>query len=66
MGNYKSKHIGNFEIKKLKKLRYYSKSKIMKKEKRKRILTEDLEIHIIEIQKIYEIENKEQGKECVN
>lgn len=57
--------IVNFEIKKLKELGYHSKWKIIEEEKRKLILTEDLEIHIIEIPKIYNIKEKEQEEELV-
>ena len=57
--------IVNFEIKKLKELGYHSKWKIIEEKKRKLILTENLEIHIIEIPKIYKIEEKEQEEELV-
>ena len=43
--------IVNFEIKKLKELGYHSKWKIIEEKERKLILTEHLELHIIEIPK---------------
>lgn len=53
--------IVNFEIKELKELEYHSKWKIIEESKRKIVLTEDLEIHIIEMPKIYKLrEGKEQ------
>lgn len=57
--------IVNFEIKKLKKLGFHSKWKIIEERDRQLILTEHLELHIIEIPKIYKIEKKEEGKELV-
>ena len=44
--------IVNFEIKELKELEYHSKWKIIEEKYRKHILTEDLEIHIIEMPKV--------------
>ena len=44
--------IVDFEIKQLKELGYHSKWKIIEEKDRKLILTDDLEIHIIEINKI--------------
>ena len=52
--------IVNFEIKELKELEYHSKWKIIEEKDRKLILTEDLELHIIEIPKIYRTEGKEE------
>ena len=52
--------IVNFEIKELKELEYHSKWKIIEEKERKLILTEDLELHIIEIPKIYRTEGKEE------
>ena len=52
--------IVNFEIKELKELEYHSKWKIIEEKNRKLILTEDLELHIIEIPKIYRKEGKEE------
>ena len=52
--------IVNFEIKELKELEYHSKWKIIEEKNRKLILTEDLELHIIEIPKIYRTEGKEE------
>ena len=52
--------IVNFEIKELKELEYHSKWKIIEEKDRKLILTEDLELHIIEIPKIYRKEGKEE------
>ena len=57
--------IVNFEIKRLEELEYHSKWKIIEEEKRKLILTEDLEIHIIEIPKIYKLAGEEQDEELV-
>lgn len=55
--------IVNFEIKGLKELEYHSKWKIIEEKYRKHILTEDLEIHIIEMPKVYkmrELKNEEE------
>ena len=57
--------IVNFEIKKLEELEYHSRWKIIEEEKRKLVLTEDLEIHIIEIPKIYKLAGEEQEEELV-
>lgn len=57
--------IANFEIKKLKELGYHSKWKIIEEKERKLILTEHLELHIIEIPKIYKIGEKEEKEELV-
>ena len=57
--------IVNFEIKKLEELEYHSKWKIIEEKKRKLVLTEDLEIHIIEIPKIYKLAGEEQDEELV-
>ena len=51
--------ITNFEIKELKELEYHSSWKIIEENKRKIILTNKLEIHIIELPKIIKEENKE-------
>ena len=52
--------IVNFEIKKLKELTYHSKWQIIEEKERKLVLTEHLELHIIEIPKIYKIGEKEE------
>ena len=57
--------IVNFEIKKLKELGYHSKWKIIEEKERKLILTEHLELHIIEIPKIYNISENEEKEELV-
>ena len=57
--------IVNFEIKKLKELGYHSKWKIIEEKERKLILTEHLELHIIEIPKIYKIGENEEKEELV-
>ena len=57
--------IVDFEIKQLKKLGYHSKWKIIEEKDRKLILTDDLEIHIIEINKIKKLTEKEKNKELV-
>ncbi len=57
--------IVNFEIKRLDELEYHSKWKIIEEKERKLILTEDLEIHIIEIPKIYKLAGEEQEEELV-
>lgn len=57
--------IANFEMKKLKELGYHSKWKIIEEKERKLILTEHLELHIIEIPKIYKIEENEEKEELV-
>ena len=55
----------NFEIKELKDLEYHSKWKIIEEKYRKHILTEDLEIHIIELPKIRELTQQESKEELV-
>ena len=55
----------NFEIKELKELGYHSKWKIIEEKYRKQILTEDLEIHIIELPKIRELTQQESKEELV-
>ena len=45
--------IADFELDNLKELGFHSKWKLRETEKRKQILTEDLELHIIEIPKMY-------------
>ena len=57
--------IVDFEIKQLKELGYHSKWKIIEEKDRKLILTDDLEIHIIEIEKIKNLTEKEKNKELV-
>ena len=57
--------IVDFEIKKLKELEYHSKWKIIEEKNRKLILTDDLEIHIIETDKIKKLSEKEKDKELV-
>ena len=57
--------IVNFEINKLKELEYHSKWKIIEEKERKLILTEDLEIHIIELPKIYKLKGEEQEEELI-
>ena len=57
--------IVDFEIKQLKELGYHSKWKIIEEKDRKLILTDDLEIHIIEINKIKNLTEKEKNKELV-
>ena len=57
--------IVDFEIKQLKELGYHSKWKIIEEKDRKLILTDDLEIHIIEINKIKKLTEKEKNKELV-
>ena len=57
--------IVDFEIKQFKKLGYHSKWKIIEEKDRKLILTDDLEIHIIEISKIKNLTEKEKNKELV-
>ncbi len=57
--------IVNFEINELKKLEYHSKWKIIEEKERKLILTEDLEIHIIELPKIYKLKGEEQEEELI-
>ena len=57
--------IVNFEIKNLKELGYHSKWKIIEEKDRKLILTEHLELHIIEIPKIYKIGENEEKEELV-
>ena len=51
--------IADFEIEELKDIEYHSSWKIIEENKRKVILTNKLEIHIIELPKIVEKENKE-------
>ena len=55
----------NFEIKELKDLEYHSKWKIIEEKYRKHILTEDLEIHIIELPKIRKLTQQESKEELV-
>ncbi len=55
----------NFEIKRLKGLKYHSKWKIIEVDERQIILTEHLELHIIEIPKIYKIRKEEEGRELI-
>ena len=57
--------IANFEIEELKELEYHSKWKIIEEKERKLILTEHLELHIIEIPKIYNIGENEEKEELV-
>ena len=57
--------IVNFEIKKLKELTYHSKWQIIEEKERKLVLTEHLELHIIEIPKIYKIGKNEETEELV-
>lgn len=57
--------IVNFEIKRLRRLKYHSKWKIIEEEDRNVILTEHLELHIIELPKIYRIRKKEEEQELV-
>lgn len=57
--------IVNFEIKRLRGLKYHSKWKIIEEEDRNVILTEHLELHIIELPKIYRIRKKEEEQELV-
>ena len=57
--------IVNFEIKRLKELGYHSQWKIIEENERKLILTEHLELHIIEIPKIYKIGENEEKEELV-
>ena len=57
--------IVNFEIKRLKGLKYHSKWKIIEVDERQIILTEHLELHIIEIPKIYKIKKEEEGQELI-
>lgn len=55
--------ITNFEVKGLETLSFHSKWKIIEEEEKKIILTEHLEIHIIEIPKIYKkVDNKKDAK----
>ena len=53
--------IADFEIEKLKELGFHSKWQIIENKKRKIILTDDLELHIIELPKVYR--EKAEGKE---
>ena len=55
----------NFEIKELKDLEYHSKWKIIEEKYRKHILTEDLEINIIELPKIRKLTQQESKEELV-
>ena len=48
-----------------KELEYHSKWKIIEEKDRKLILTEDLELHIIEIPKIYGKDGKEELKKWI-
>ena len=57
--------IVDFEINQLKELGYHSKWKIIEEKDRKLILTDDLEIHLIEINKIKNLTEKEKNKELV-
>lgn len=57
--------IVNFEIKRLKGLKYHSRWKIIEEDERQIILTEHLELHIIEIHKIYKIKKEEKEEELV-
>lgn len=54
--------IANFEIKGLENLDFHSKWQIKESEKGKIVLTEDFELHIIEISKMYKNEVKEKDK----
>ena len=45
--------IADFELKNLKMIVFHSKWQILEKDERKTVLTEDFELHIIEIPKIY-------------
>lgn len=51
--------IVNFEIKRLKSLKYHSKWKIIEEDERQIILTEHLELHIIEARKKFRAYNWE-------
>ena len=57
--------IVNFEIEDFKALEYHSRWKIIEEKYRKQILTEDLEIHIIEMPKIYQIKKAERKDELI-
>ena len=57
--------ITNFEIKELKGLEYRTKWKIIEEKERKRILTDEFEICIIEIPKIYKLSPKKQTQEVI-
>ena len=57
--------IVNFEIDSLKNLEYHTSWKIIETKYRKDILTDDLEIHIIEIPKIYNLIGEKQKEELV-
>ena len=53
--------IADFEIEELKNVKYHSKWKIIEENERKHILTEDLEFHIIQLSKMYNL--NAEGKE---
>ena len=57
--------ITNFEVKGLETLSFHSKWKIIEDEERKIILTEHLEIHIIELPKIYKRANNEKDTKLI-
>ena len=57
--------IVDFEIKSLNELGYHSKWNIIEEKERKIILTEYLELHIIELPKIHRLTEKERSKELV-
>lgn len=49
----------------MKELEYHSKWKIIEEKYRKHILTEDLEIHIIEMPKVYKIKGAKREEELM-
>ena len=55
--------ITNFEVKDLESLEYHTKWEIIEEKGRKKILTKDLEVHIIEMPKIYKLGKKEKSIE---
>ena len=57
--------ITNFEVKSLESLEYHTKWEIIEEKGRKKILTKDLEVHIIEMPKIYKLSKKEQKQELI-
>ena len=57
--------ITNFEVKGLETLSFHSKWKIIEEEERKIILTEHLEIHIIELPKIYKRADNEKDTKLI-
>ena len=57
--------ITNFEVKDLESLEYHTKWEIIEEKGRKKILTKDLEVHIIEMPKIYKLSKKEQKQELI-